>query len=406
MRHTPKLVLGTVLALLWTGSAAAAFIRVDQTGGGDALTLAAGMALAAPSDTVAVRHGLHNTGPVELVDDVKLLGGWNSAFTSRTPGASLLNATGDQALRCTSGQGLGTIIDGFEITGASNSAVLCRSSSPTITNNEFHGNDAIDGGAIHCESGASPLIESNHIHHNSANHGGGIRGHLGSGTSPTIRNNLVEFNTGFFSGGGISVNNGSPLIEHNTVRFNSADGTESATGGGISVWHAGGGVATIRFNLIIHNTASEGGGVGITGGHPIIENNTIWGNTAPEGGAVYQEESTIPDPGTTIVSNNILGGSLDGHGVYCVDDLSMSLSCNCLFANAGGTYFGCAPGGTDIHVDPQFCDKPGDNYFLYSSSPCVPPGSGACGLIGAFDVGCGAVSIQAQTWADIKARYR
>jgi hypothetical protein len=91
----------------------------------------------------------------------------------------------------------------------------------------------------------------------------------------------------------------------------------------------------IRRNLIVYNTASEGGGIGITGGHPIIENNTLWGNSAPEGGCIYQEESGLPDPGTTMIRRNILGGSPVGGAVFCVTDFAMSLDCNCIWNNAG-----------------------------------------------------------------------
>jgi hypothetical protein len=387
---------------LWlAASSEAALIRVDPTGGGDALTVLQGMGLATAGDTVAVRHGLHIVTDVQVVDGVQLLGGWNDAFTSRTPGASHLYSTGTQILRCTTGQGLATVIDGFELTGASRSAILCHSSSPTITNNDFHGNTAEDGGAVHCEYGASPIIEYNHIHHNSANYGGGIRGHWGSDTSPIIRHNLIEYNTANGAGGGIGVNNGSPLIEHNIVRYNEANNT----GGGIHVWHGEGGVVEIRWNLIIYNTVEEGGGIGINGGHPIIEHNTIWGNAAIYGGAVFQSTSMYPDPGTTQLANNILGGSTQGNAVYCLDDFRIVIDCNCVYANAGGTYHNCS-GPSDIYQDPWFCDLAAEDFTLRSDSPCAPPGPTGCGLIGAYDVGCGPVAIEVMSWGNIKALYR
>jgi hypothetical protein len=395
------------LVLVISVPAYAAFIRVDPSGGGDATTVAEAMLLASAGDTVAVRFGAHLVNNVQVTDGVALLGGWDSSFTSRVPGTSHLMSSAQQILRCTTGQGLDTVIDGFELTGASNSGILCTDSSPTITNNEFHANTAVDGGAIHCEMGASPFIAHNHIHHNTANLGGGIRGHWGYDTSPTIVENVIEYNTAFYGGGGISVNNGSSVIEDNVIRFNAAHGGQSATGGGIHVWHAEGGVVTVRRNLIIYNTSDEGGGIGITGGHPVIENNTLWGNSAFLGGALYQEESDVaPDPGVTQVHFNILGGSLQGHGVFVHEDYKMVLDCNCVHGNAGAAYAGVSPGLNDITDDPLLCDVSSGDFHLASNSPCAPPGPGGCGLIGAFDVGCGPIGIEALSWGTIKALYR
>ncbi|GJM43385.1 MAG: hypothetical protein DHS20C21_02270 [Gemmatimonadota bacterium] len=391
----------TFLVFCLISNANAAFVRVDPAGTGDALTVQMAMGMAAAGDTIAVIQGAHNANSVEMTDGVQLLGGWNAAFSVRAPGTSLIHC-GAQGLRCTSGQGLSTIIDGFEFTGASNSAILCTSSSPTITRNEFHGNTGADGAAVHCEFGASPLIEDNHIHNNSASYGGGIRGHWGSDTSPTIRGNLIEFNSAG-SGGGIGVNNGSPLIENNIVRNNFSGGT----GGGIHVWHGEGGVVTIRDNLIVDNSSRDGGGIGINGGHPIIEHNTLWGNSASRwGGAISQATSKFPDPGVSFIHHNILGGSPDGHGVYCINDSSMTLSCNCLFGNAEGVYANCPPPDNDIYQDPQFCDIASADFGLRSSSPCAAPGPTGCGLIGARPVACGPVSIEATSWSRIKAAYR
>ncbi len=364
------------------------------------------MALASPGDTVAVRDGLFTVNSVELVHGVKLLGGWNASFTTRVPRSTHLMAIGPQALKCTTGQTTDTVIDGFEITGATASAILCDGSSATISDNEIHSNTGSDGGAVHCQFTASPIIENNHVHHNVATRfGGGLRAHFGPNNSPIIRNNLVEYNTARDGGGGIGVNNGAPLIEHNIVRFNTVTNGGNGTGGGIHVWYSefGGASAEIRHNLIIYNSAPEGGGIGITAGHPIITWNTIWGNSAPEGGALYQEEGSFSNPLQTKVFNNILGGSPQGSAVYIVLDAGMDLQCNCIYANAGGEYDGIAPGSSDIYEDPQFCGIEFEDFTVRSSSPCL---TGSCGQIGAYNAGCGPISVQEESWATIKAMYR
>jgi hypothetical protein len=210
---------------------------------------------------------------------------------------------------------------------------------------------------------------------------------------------VIEYNHAGSAGGGIGVNNGSPVIEDNIIRFNTAGGT----GGGVHVWHAGGGTVELRRNLIIYNNCSgNGGGIGINGGHPLIENNTLWANSASNGGAISYAESEIPAPGTTQVSHNILGGSTMGAGVHCINLFTISLTCNCVFGNAGGNYVACPPAVGDLLVDPAFCDLV--DFLLQSSSPCAP--SGSCGLVGAYGMGCGPVSLPATTWSQLKAAYR
>jgi len=63
----------------------------------------------------------------------------------------------------------------------------------------------------------------------------------------------------------------------------------------------------------------------------------------------------------------------------------------------------------NFSLDPQFCGIPGSgNYFLQSSSPCLPENNpyGFPGLVGPLPVGCGTVPVQEQTWGSIKAMYR
>jgi len=379
----------------------AAFLRVDPSGSADFTTVASAMTAAAPGDTIATIVGVHTVTNVEVTEGVQLLGGWDAGFSWRVPGASHLYTPSGRILRFTSGQTRATRVDGFELTHATASAIFCTGSSPTITNNEFHDNTSWEGAAIDCEYGASPLIQGNHVHHNSATYGAGFESHWGSDTSPVIRGNLIEYNDASSAGGGLSVNNGNAVIEDNIIRFNSAGGT----GGGVHIWHAGGGVVQVRGNLIILNESRDGGGLGINGGHPVIEYNTFWGNSAWRfGGAISNAESELPEPGTAIIRNNILAGSVDGAGVHCINQFAIALSCNCVFDNADGAYVDCPPPTGDIYEDPQFCDHLG--FLLASTSPCAPAQAGICGSIGAFGVGCGPISIDDVSWTSIKAAYR
>jgi hypothetical protein len=60
--------------------------------------------------------------------------------------------------------------------------------------------------------------------------------------------------------------------------------------------------------------------------------------------------------------------------------------CNDVFANGGDP----RPTGTNLAVDPQFCDLLGGDMRLDASSPLV---GAACGQIGALGIGCGTQAV-------------
>ncbi len=98
------------------------------------------------------------------------------------------------------------------------------------------------------------------------------------------------------------------------------------------------------------------------------------------------------------VENTIIAASTQGQAITCHVGIVM-MSCNDIFGNAGGDYVGCISGseGVDgnISADPQFCDAGGEAFTLNAASPCAPANAPpGCGLIGAFDVGCGQAAIE------------
>jgi hypothetical protein len=63
----------------------------------------------------------------------------------------------------------------------------------------------------------------------------------------------------------------------------------------------------------------------------------------------------------------------------------------------------------NFSLDPQFCGVEGSgNYYLKSSSPCLPENNpdGLPFLVGPLGMGCGAVRTEERTWGSIKAMYR
>jgi predicted outer membrane repeat protein len=135
----------------------------------------------------------------------------------------------------------------------------------------------------------------------------------------------------------------------------------------------------------------------------ILENNTFFGNgqaLVSVGGAAIAFRG-----GASELRNNIVASSQGGAAIV-VTSGSVTSSCNVFWENEGGIGDGYTPGPTDREVNPLFCDPENEDLSLAENSPCLPPQSGACGLIGALGRGCGAISVESRSWGRIKDLYR
>ena len=128
-------------------------------------------------------------------------------------------------------------------------------------------------------------------------------------------------------GGGIYIDNSSPLISHSTIRNNLA----KYSGGGIYLHNSN---ATLTANTIINNTAgqggtSNGGGLAIWYSDPVLTNNIISGNsvyisggyTTPSGygGGLFLRSSSATLTGNLIRDNHVnaeLNSNARGGGLY------------------------------------------------------------------------------------------
>ena len=76
----------------------------------------------------------------------------------------------------------------------------------------------------------------------------------------------------------------------------------------------------------------------------------------------------------------------------------LELTCVDIFGNTGGDWVGVLAGlenlNGNLHADPLFCSgtNPENPWSLNESSPCAPDNNPGCGLVGAYPVGCGALS--------------
>jgi hypothetical protein len=177
-----------------------------------------------------------------------------------------------------------TIIGGFTESEQMGGGIFTYGSSPTIKNNILSGNYGYYGGGIGCYGGA-PLIENNQIIDNDGERGGGMA--CFGGTQAIISGNYIGFNRsnggwGACSGGGIRCENSYPAIIGNTIEENQSN----YAGGGIGSFYGGGDISE---NTIINNrSVYAGGGIYLKFGQgSSIEKCLIYGNSTEFGGGVY-----------------------------------------------------------------------------------------------------------------------
>ena len=126
----------------------------------------------------------------------------------------------------------------------------------------------------------TPVIEGFFITGGVADTGGGIS--IDSG-SPTIQRNTFTGNQAGKSGGGLFNFDGNPVIQYNTFSNNLATGSYGL-GGGL---YSDQGNPSIQNNLFSGNQANFGGGLYINTGSPLIQDNIFSGDQANHGGGLY-----------------------------------------------------------------------------------------------------------------------
>ena len=174
----------------------------------------------------------------------------------------------------------------------------------------------IDGGNVapvvsfNTAEGPAAVLQGFTIQHGTSTAALAFRGagvHIGYAASPTVTGNVITANSVCGSGGGVSVDTGSPSIHDNTITGNTSNpaGCSGGMGGGVYV----GGVASAQVvhNTITNNTSDSGAGIALfAAGTPTVENNTISSNSGgAQGGGMY----IVNQSDATIVQNLITANS-------------------------------------------------------------------------------------------------
>ncbi|NOX65766.1 MAG: T9SS type A sorting domain-containing protein [Chlorobi bacterium] len=235
------------------------------------------------------------------------------------------------------------------------------------------------GGGISVVSSGAKIIYNKIINNfvtYSASVGGGILVFKPTHTC-LISNNLIAFNkevTTLYTGGGGGIHVGrdfdryvvitNNVISHNTTSSLSPEGR--GAGGGIDLNTSN---SIISNNLIVFNTAYQGGGLDIYDGglseSPIIINNTIAFNHATkQGGGIHVSNENLS---YAPIENCIIWGNTAPENPQILSTGKLFASIE--YSNIEGGYTGSG----NIDADPLFADT--INYYLTSESPCIDAGN-------------------------------
>jgi uncharacterized repeat protein (TIGR01451 family) len=134
--------------------------------------------------------------------------------------------------------------------------------------------------------------------------------------NPTVEGFIITGGYGM-SGGGVSISTGNPVIQNNIFYGNSA-----TYGGGLFNASYADSSPIIQYNTFYSNTAGIGGGLEIWAGNPVIQNNIFSGNSADNGGGVaIYNDPPANENSTPVLQNNIFSGnSADNSagGIYII----------------------------------------------------------------------------------------
>lgn len=168
----------------------------------------------------------------------------------------------------------------------------------------------------------------------------------------TLTNGLGTVVPGSYAGGGILVSQGSAP----TIKYNLLIGNSAIKGGAIAVRNSN---PTIMRNVIYDNSAQSGGGFYLENTTLNLTYNVCYDNSATgNGGAVYLSGSNVMFNGNVVAANTALSGG----GIFCTTSDCQPTSCD-FYDNTNGDLIGMiSTGFGDTSWGVNFNKQPVDMY--------------------------------------------
>jgi hypothetical protein len=271
------------------------------------------------------------------------------------PDGTTIDGSGlnESIVRCISGEGPGTVLHGFTITGGHpmtdrGGGMRNIDSSPTVTDCIFKANiGADDGAGMYNESSNPTLTNCRFVENVGGADGGGM---FNWNSSPTVINcvfigNSVTAGSNRVGGGMVNAENSNPMLLNCLFRGNSVGGGSQNNDGG----------AMFNSNsspTVINCTFSE---------------NTITGGGSPEGAGMSSQGASVPVLTNCIFWGNAIAGSTD-------ESAQISGPATVRFSSIQGCTSHCAdPDDRNIGGDPNL----DDDLRLSPGSPCIDAGDTA-----------------------------
>jgi len=363
---------------------------------GDAETIQAGIELAQSGDLVLVAPGTYHETEIHMGSGVSVRGEGGSSVTILEPPAFGSGFLFEDLSELTQLEGM-TIRGGSADEGG---GIRISRSLVRLLDCHIEQCEASTGGGIYVED-STVGIESSHVRDCQAEVvGGGIWfRQTTSGLNLTVVDTEITENQAQ-SGAGVGCVAFAATFERVTFAGNEA-----------TFGHGGGLIGIVSDLLItecvfVDNTAAVAG----FGSALFLEasSGTVRGCTFVGNNRWKVEDPTIV---FTLAEGIELRNSIvafnDGRAMQ--GDGDVSVSCVCVFGNAGGDMIDGMDSGGNFSEDPLFCGPKAGDYTLDGESPCLPgqhPDDVDCGLIGALRQGCGATPVLGVTWGALKGSYR
>jgi subtilisin family serine protease len=252
-------------------------------------------------------------------NDLQILGGYDATYTSRDPvgNPSILQADGARPpLRVRQGVGVGTVIDGFRLTGGEAESV------PLAPETGYF------GGGARIESSSvtlSNLVVEGNVAGDPSDIGGG-GGIAIINASPTLTDVEITGNTGG-RGAGLYIYNSAPILTrvhiHDNVNHPGPSLTPSDGGGiyvvGSAAAKKAGPVTFVDLQVSGHSAPGRGGGLFATGSDVVITGGLLQDNEAVgDGGGFYMNLGSLTATDLDVLSCAATGSSKGGGGGFAV----------------------------------------------------------------------------------------